>query len=89
MSLVHYSAKIAVFLPGEASLEMVANCVSDERDTVYKAIGWVSHENMTATPDEVIKCLHEHAPTMSAPAIRRSTERLPPKQRQRVRDSLH
>ncbi len=88
VSLIHYSGKNAVFMPVEPCLDLVANCVSDPRDTVHKAVGWVLRELLAVYPDQVIEFLRLHAGTMPAPAIRRATERLPAEQRRQLRSSL-
>lgn len=88
VSLVHYSGKNAVFLPIDSALELIGNCVDDQRETVHKAVGWVLRENMRAYPNEVIDLLHAHRTTMPAAAIRRATEKMPRDERDELRAAL-
>ncbi len=88
VSLVHYTGKNAVFMPVTPVLDLVANCATDRRESVSKAVGWVLRETMTAYPDEVIAFLQTHATHMPASAVRRATEKLSPDRREAVRASL-
>ena len=88
VSLIHYSGKNAVFLPATPMLRLVANCVADDRDSIYKAVGWVLREMMTIYPSEVAEFLAVHAADMHPFAIRRATDRLPTAERDRLRSSL-
>jgi len=72
VSLIHYSGKNAVFLPPEPVLRLVANCVGDPRDSVYKAVGWVLRETMRKHPDEVDAFLETHADQLHPSAVRRA-----------------
>ena len=88
VSLIHYSGKNAVFMPVEPVLHLVKNCVDDNRESVYKAVGWLLRETMAKYPDEIGDFLRTHAPAMHAHAIRRATEKLPTNERDRLRAEL-
>ncbi|MBH0116807.1 DNA alkylation repair protein [Salinibacterium sp. NG253] len=88
VSLIHYSGKNAVFMPIEPCLSLLANSVTDRRETVSSALGWVLRELLAVHPDAVLAFLTTHAASMPRPATRRATERLPQPERDRVRASL-
>ncbi|MGZ0712122.1 DNA alkylation repair protein (plasmid) [Coraliomargarita sp. W4R53] len=88
VSLIHHSGKNAVFMPIEACLQLLTNCVDDRRETVSSALGWVLRELLAAYPDAVLAFLATHAEGVPRSAIRRATERLQQPQRDNVRASL-
>ena len=75
VSLIHYSGKNAVFMPLERVLPLVTACLTDEREYVQNAVGWVLREMGQPYPREIAAYLGEHGSTMSAAASRRATER--------------
>ena len=75
VSLIRYTGKNATFMPADSVLDLVANCVTDQRDTVAKAVGWVLRETMDDDPQRVRAFLSEHDASMPAVARRRATER--------------
>jgi 3-methyladenine DNA glycosylase AlkD len=86
VSLIHYSGKNAVFLPPAKVLPQVARCVTDHRGNVETAVGWVLREMAQTYPQEIMPFIEQHAPRMSAAALSRATERMPPAERLRLRD---
>ena len=66
VSLIHYTGKNAVFVPLDRVLPLVTTCLTDEREDVQKAVGWVLREVGNAYPDEVSAYIEEHIATMSA-----------------------
>ena len=75
VSLIRYTGKNAAFMPADDVLDLVANCVTDQRDTVAKAVGWVLRETMEDDPRKVQGFLDKHTASMPAVARRRATER--------------
>ena len=71
VSLIRYSGKNVNFMPVEQVLAIVANCVTDERETVRKAVGWVLRETMKVDEPAVRAFLDRHAATISAATLRR------------------
>jgi 3-methyladenine DNA glycosylase AlkD len=78
VSLIHYSGKNAVFVPLDRALPLITACLSDEREQVHKAVGWVLREMGNAYPDEVRSYIEKHIATMSVVAVRRAMERRSP-----------
>ena len=75
VSLIRYTGKNAAFMPADAVLDLVANCVADHRDTVAKAVGWILRETMDDDRQRVQAFLAEHESSMPAVSRRRATER--------------
>lgn len=88
VSLIHYSGKNAVFMAPAPMLRIIENCADDDRDSVYKALGWVLREIMATHPAEVVEFLERHSGGMHPFAIRRATQRLPEDTRDELRASL-
>jgi hypothetical protein len=76
VSLIRYTGKNAAFMPADAVLDVVANCVTDQRDAVAKAVGWVLRETMDDDPQRVQAFLDEHESSMPAISRRRASERV-------------
>jgi len=85
VSLIHYTGKNAVFMPLAQVLPLVEGCLSDDRDTVQKAVGWVLREMAGSYPAETITFIERNAPVMGRAALRRATERLDADLRSRLR----
>jgi 3-methyladenine DNA glycosylase AlkD len=81
VSLIHYSGKNAVFMPPERVLPLVTECLTDEREYVQNAVGWVLRELARAYPNEVRKYLDENVATMSTVAFRRAIVPFTPAER--------
>jgi 3-methyladenine DNA glycosylase AlkD len=86
VSLVRYSGKNAVFLPPDAVLPLVTNCLGDPRHHVQTAVGWVLREMGQVYPDELTEYLLAHGSAMSAPAFSRAIERRSAGDRARLRE---
>jgi 3-methyladenine DNA glycosylase AlkD len=86
ISLIHYSGKKAIFLPPEQVLPLVSNCIDDRRYYVQMAVGWVLREMGHVYEAEITNFLEGHAEKMGTPAFSRATDRMPPKERARLRD---
>ncbi len=76
VSLIRYTGKNAAFMPADAVLGLVANCVTDQRDAVAKAVGWVLRETMHDDPQRAQAFLDEYKASMPAISRLRATERL-------------
>lgn len=76
VSCIRYTGKNATFMPADAVLDVVANCVTDQRGAVAKAVGWVLRETMDDDPRRVRAFLDKHEGVMPAISRRRATERL-------------
>ncbi|MDE0691228.1 MAG: DNA alkylation repair protein [Gammaproteobacteria bacterium] len=85
VSLIHYTGKNAVFLPAEAMLPMLDNCIEDRRYYMQKAVGWVLREMWRAYPDEVNEYVHSVLPRIAPAALTRAMERQPKEERARLR----
>ncbi|HZS78213.1 MAG TPA: DNA alkylation repair protein [Ktedonobacteraceae bacterium] len=81
VSLIHYSGKKAVFLPLDKVLPMLANCLSDTRPYVQKAIGWVLRETAYVYYDEIVAFIELHLGSMGSIAFAAATERFPREKR--------
>jgi 3-methyladenine DNA glycosylase AlkD len=75
VSLIHYSGKNAVFVPLDRVLPLVTACLSDEREYVQNAVGWVLREMAHAHPEEIGAYIDEHRTAMSRVALRRAKGR--------------
>lgn len=75
VSLIHYSGKNAVFVPLERVLPLVTACLSDEREYVQKAVGWVLREMARAHPAEIGTYVNKHSTQMTRAALRRAEGR--------------
>jgi 3-methyladenine DNA glycosylase AlkD len=76
VSLIHYAGTNSTFLPTDMVLPLVINCLTDGRDSVQKAVGWVLREVSRAAPDDVTEFLDLHRTAISATAWRRATDGL-------------
>ncbi len=76
VSLIRYTGKNATFMPTRAVLDVVANCVADQRKTVSKAVGWVLRETMRADQPAVLAFIDQHESVMASDARRRAIEGL-------------
>jgi 3-methyladenine DNA glycosylase AlkD len=85
VSLIHYSGKNAVFMPPERVLPLVTTCLTDEREYVQNAVGWVLRELAGVYPVEVRGYLEENIGTISAVAFRRAIERQSPEAKAELR----
>lgn len=72
VSLIRYTGKNATFMPTPQVLDVVANCVGDERPHVTKAVGWVLRETMQADEPAVMQFLETHAADINAATRRRA-----------------
>lgn len=72
VSLIRYSGANASFMPTTMVLEVVENCVDDQRDTVAKALGWVLRETMRSDESAVLAFVDRHGPGMAPEAKRRA-----------------
>ena len=72
VSLIHYSGKNAVFMPTERVLPLVTTCLSDEREYVQNAVGWVLRELRGVYPGEIASYLDAHRASISTAAYRRA-----------------
>ena len=81
VSLIHNTGKNAVFLPVDKVLPMLSQCVSDHRDYMQKATGWVLRELHSAHPVETGLFIREHLHEIGAQTLSRAFERLPPDER--------
>jgi 3-methyladenine DNA glycosylase AlkD len=75
VSLIHYSGKNAAFVPLDRVLPLVTACLSDEREYVQKAVGWVLREMAHAHPGEISAYIAVHSTAMSPVALRRAKGR--------------
>ena len=75
VSLIHYSGKNAVFVPLDRVLPLVTACLSDEREYVQNAVGWVLREMGHAHPDEISGYIEKHRTAMLPVALRRAKGR--------------
>jgi 3-methyladenine DNA glycosylase AlkD len=75
VSLIHYSGKNAVFVPLDRVLPLVTACLSDEREYVQNAVGWVLREMAHAHREEISAYIDKHGTAMSPVALRRAKGR--------------
>lgn len=74
VSLIRYSGKNVNFMPTDAVLTVVANCIDDHRSHVSKAAGWVLRETMKADEPAVRAFVDSHQAVMPLAARRRALE---------------
>ena len=75
VSLIHCSGKKAAFVPLDRVLPLVTACLSDERQYVQNAVGWVLREMARAHPREIRAYIDGHNTAMSPVALRRARGR--------------
>ena len=75
VSLIHYTGKNAVFLPPDAVLPLVENCLDDTRPYIQKAVGWVLREMDRAYPLEIGDFIKENIKALSGTAFSRAIDR--------------
>lgn len=85
VSLVHYAGKNSFFMPVEAVLPLLENCLDDDRPLVQKAVGWVLRETSDAYPDDTVAFLSAHLDAVQPATLRRATHRFTPAMRDALR----
>ena len=85
VSRIHYSGKNAIFLPPEAMLPAIENCLEDHRHYVQTAVGWVLREMSVRYPQETTRFVDNHVGRFGSEAFRRAIDKLPARTKEKLR----